>query len=48
VVRKTECDKSLINNLIKISENQENHFKVIAGKTLCANDFYEGILFKPI
>ena len=44
-VRKTKCDEKLVNEILKIGtehENKDGIKKVISGKTLCANDFYEG------
>jgi uridine phosphorylase len=45
VSRDTKCDQSLINELLEIGktfENKDGIQKVIAGKTMCAHDFYEG------
>ena len=46
VIRSTQCNTNLINELIILSKkiDEEQQFKVVSGKTLCANDFYEGNL----
>lgn len=44
-VRKTKCDERLVQDIVDIGkkyENKEGINKVTSGKTLCANDFYEG------
>lgn len=46
VVRTTKCDNSIIKDLFEIKEKYENELgvNIESGKTLCANDFYEGII----
>jgi len=43
VVRSTQCDKEIINDLIKLSKDHHDELgiNIVSGKTLCANDFYE-------
>lgn len=47
VVRSTQLDKNLANELVEIGESMRNLGvpgieKVLSGRTLCTHDFYEG------
>lgn len=41
VVRSTQCDKNIINDLIELAKKKHMNCNIVTGKTLCANDFYE-------
>lgn len=45
IIRSTQCDEKVIKDLIEVSEKYKDEINVgiVTGKTLCANDFYEGI-----
>lgn len=45
-MRVTKCDQELINEFIALGkecENTDGIKKTMGGKTMCANDFYEGM-----
>ena len=45
-IRVTKCDQELINEFIALGkecENTDGIKKTMGGKTMCANDFYEGM-----
>ena len=45
-IRVTKCDQELINEFIALGkecENTDGIKKTMGGKTMCSNDFYEGI-----
>jgi hypothetical protein len=44
-IRHTKCNNDIINDLLELSKTIEykKKFDIISGKTLCVNDFYEGI-----
>jgi uridine phosphorylase len=44
VVRPTQCDLNLVNELVKTGKEfkESDGIKITSGKTLCAHDFYEG------
>ena len=44
MIRKTQCDSKLVDELLEIGKEYEKNsgINVISGKTLCAHDFYEG------
>jgi hypothetical protein len=45
VIRSTQCDKNVIKDMVDLSKKymSEINVDIVCGKTLCANDFYEGI-----
>ena len=42
VSRKTEVDQNLAKDLVQLGRDLP--FNVVSGKTVCTNDFYEGIV----
>ena len=42
VSRKAEVDQKLASDLVEMGRDLP--FNVVSGKTVCTNDFYEGIL----
>lgn len=44
-IRVTKCDQDLVDELIALGrehENKDGIRQTVGGKTMCANDFYEG------
>jgi uridine phosphorylase len=42
VVRDTKCDPRLVNELMQIAQQNGKNYDIVKGKTVCADDFYEG------
>ena len=48
MIRKTRCDQKLVDQLLKIGVEYKKKGEIqeiVNGKTMCANDFYEGKYF---
>jgi uridine phosphorylase len=43
-IRKTKCNQKLVDELLEVGKSLQkiDHYEILAGKTMCAHDFYEG------
>lgn len=46
VKRPAELDEDFVHGLVETAKEMKLDFDVVVGKTMCADDFYEGKFFK--